>query len=327
VNASPLIAGHPKISAHELARVVLQESGQGDRDAVNPAQILAYLQLDHVSADLERELSQELRNCASPHKPIAMLSIPDRFIATDSGLTTTAARFAVLHEISHYLLHHHRHSLYLCGTQGMSARTRLIYEREANDLATQLLFQGDRFALDANSHAPSATSIRLLARTYKASAEATARHMFTLSGAACMLAILTRDTGPHSLDPDVLPSWCVTDCVPSPSFAARHFDQLSGSVPRAIAQRVADLGHDPDHSTSVTDEIDIGPDGAAQPQPATAPPGAAQPRLTTTPAAAATHPPHASTHRRLRCELFRDGDQLLAILTPPTPHRRYRRAR
>jgi hypothetical protein len=311
VNAPSLVAGYPHIAPHELARVVLRESGQGDRDAVNPAQILEDLQLDHLSADLEREFSQELRNRASPDKPIAVLSVPDRIIATDPSLSDTAARFAVLHEIAHYLLPHHRHSLYLCGTHGMSASTRLILEREANSLAADLLFQGDRFALDASSHAPTAASMRLLAHKYRASTQLTVRRMVQCSGMACMLAILTREPGSPALDPDALPSWHVTDCVASAAFAARHFARLTGPIPHAIAQRVAAMGDD--HGTSVIDDLHIS-QGLHATAVADAASGAARDAGT-------------SPRVHFRCELFRDGDQLLAILTPPTPHRRYHRSR
>ena len=47
-----------------------------------------------------------------------------------------------------FVLPHHEHSLYVCDDIGLSPATRLVFEKEAGEFAADLLFLGDRFALD-----------------------------------------------------------------------------------------------------------------------------------------------------------------------------------
>ena len=291
--------GHLEIQPHEIARTVLRESGQSERDAVNPAQILAYLKLHHLSVDFAREFPAELRHRMSAAQPRAILSVADRIIATDSTLADTHTRFAVLHEIAHYLLPQHRHTLYVCDDLGMSARTRVTIEQEANSLAHELLFQGDRFSVDANDRPPTAAIVTALAQRYRASLEATASRIAQKSIAPCMMVMFAQGQGPAaappqvpstpSLDPDAPPSWTVRYCVPSPAFATRHFSRISGSLPPALAARAAPHGRE--RTIAAVEEIDL-------------------------PSAAGVQ-----THRRFRCELLRSGDDLIALIMPAESRR------
>lgn len=313
-----LHAGHPEIKPHEIARTVLRDSGQAERDAVNPAQILELLHLHHLSVDFAREFTAGIRHRMSAAHPRAMLSAPDRLIATDAALPDTHTRFAVLHEIAHYLLPHHHHALYVCDDLGMSARTHLILEQEANALASDLLFQGDRFSVEANSRAPTAAGATALAMKYRASLEATARRIAQKSVDPCMMVLFGQGqahglgqaqgdgerlaqapasgdwAGPpqraNPLDPDAPPTWSVRYCVPSPAFAMRHFSLIGGSPPPSLTARLTGSGRA--SARSAIDEIDL------------------------TPAAM------APTHRRFRIELFPSADDLIAFITPAAACRR-----
>ena len=281
-----LHVGDPEIKPHEIARRVLIDSGQAAREAVNPAQILEHLELSHLSVDFAREFPAEIRHRMSPAHPRAMLSAADRLIATDAALSDTDTRFAVLHEIAHYLLPHHMHALYVCDDAGMSARTRLILEQEANSLAYDLLFQGDRFSIEANGLPPTAASVRTLAQKYRASLEATARRIAEKRIGPCMMVLFGQGDGPgtKSVDPDAPPSWTVRYCVPSPTFAMHHFRSIGGSAPPSLAARATALKAG--RSGSSAEELDLGPIAGDR------------------------------THQRFRCEIIRAADDLIALITP-----------
>lgn len=249
-------ASYLELEPRELVRFLLRESGQVDHDAVNPAELLDYLKLDYLSFDFGRELPQEVQRRVSSGQPRALLSFSDRLVATDHSLSANQTRFSVLHEIGHYILPHHQHTLYVCDELGMSASTRLAFEQEANAIAADLLFQGERFSLEANSHTPSAAAVKQLAEKYKASFEATARRMVEKHFRPCLLGVFKQDSGRQMVDTAAAPSWTIRYCVSSPSFKARFFDRVSGSIPAPLLARVTVPGRD--IADSVCEQVHIG---------------------------------------------------------------------
>lgn len=231
-----------EIEPDELVRHLLRETGQEARDAVNPADLLAYLKLQHVSFSFETGLPSEVFREGA--RPRALLSFPDRLVATDSALMDKRARFSVLHEIGHYVLPAHEHALYLCDERGLNLQTRLDFEREANEFAAQLLFQGDRFTLEANSLPIAVKTVKALADKYQASYEATARRLVEQNVRPCMLIAFKEDDAEAKINTDLPPSWSTHYCIASARFRTGFFASVHARVPVEIATQLTLPGRD-----------------------------------------------------------------------------------
>ena len=244
-------ASYLEIEPRELIEFLLRESGHADREAVNPKSILDVLRLEHVTANFARSCRPSSR---TQHAGAGMLSYRDRIVATDINLAGTRARFSVLHEVAHYVLPTHQHALYVCDETGMSFRTRVTIEQEANAFAAELLFLGDRFTSEVNSRPLTAATIKLLAQKYQASFEATARRMIERSLRPCMLVVC--DNTGSRVDPDAQPVWSKKYTIASVPFRTKYFSDLhSAVIPPDVAARVLAPGRD--IADSVTHEVTI----------------------------------------------------------------------
>lgn len=231
-----------EIESHELVRFLLDETEQSKRDAVNPAELLSFLGLQHICFSFEAELPSDVRS--EGKNPRALLSFADRLVATDETLHKMQARFSILHEIAHYVLPSHEYAMYLDNEQCMSSWTRICFEREANELAADLLFQGDRFTLEANSHSLSAKSVKKLGRKYDASFESTARRLVERNLRPAMLVVFKRENSAADVDADIETTWNVRYCATSPTFRNQFFKDVEGTVPPDIARKLARPGID-----------------------------------------------------------------------------------
>ncbi len=161
-----------------------------------------------------------------------------------TGLTQERARFTVLHEIAHYILPHHQNRLYVCSDADLSFAARHAMEREANDVAADLLFLGDRFLVEANSRPLTAATVKALAHKYQASYEATARRLVEKSLEPCMLVVFERIADLSVIGAGQPGRWTVRYCVSSPAFRTRYFATVKGEVPDEIAAQVTSAGRD-----------------------------------------------------------------------------------
>ena len=149
------------------------------------------------------------------------------------------ARFSVLHEIAHYVLPRHQHALYLCDDADLAVNTQSVLEKEANAFATDLLFMGDRFTLEANSHQVCAATVKRLATKYDASFEATARRLVERNIRPCMLVVFRRESDRSIIDPDLPAKWVVRYSIASSAFSTFCFGEVQrGQVPVEIAAAV-----------------------------------------------------------------------------------------
>lgn len=233
-----LHAGYMELAADELVEFLLQETGQVEQGSTNPATVLEYLKLQPVLIDLETELpGQRL-------KPRGVLDFRERIVGVQYDLMEQRARFTVLHEIGHYVLPTHQNELYICDDADLSVWTRNGYEREANTFAADLLFQGDRFTLEANSLPLNAATVKELSGKYGASFEATARRLVESNFTPCMLAVCARKADSSVIDPSQPPAWTVRYSIASPSFGNQYFYQVNGDVPGDLAAQVTRPGRD-----------------------------------------------------------------------------------
>ncbi len=247
-------ATYLEIEPRELVTHLLRESGQFDREAVSTANLLEFLGLNYVSFNFDLELPQEAKQTVGDARPRALISFGDRIVATHSDLDENRTRFSVLHEVGHFVLPHHEHSLYVCDDIGLSPATRLVFEKEASDFAADLLFLGDRFALEANSRVINASTVKELATKYCASFEATARRIVEKSFRPCMLVVFKTEPRQSGDELAQLPTWSVRYCVASATFKTQYFESVSGTVPTEVVAVVAQRGRDiaDSHSIEVT---------------------------------------------------------------------------
>lgn len=231
-----------EIEPRELVGHLLRESGQQNRDSINPAEILQFLDLEYLAFDFSRELPSDAQQTVGGAKPRALISFNDRLVATDSSLDNRRARFSVLHEVGHYVLPHHQHALYVCDDIGLSFSTRLTFEREANEFAADLLFLGDRFSVDSNSRSICAGTVKELAERYNATFETTSRRIAERSFRPCMLVVFMKEPSIANIDVDQSQSWRVRYCIASPTFRATYFESVSGVVPADVVSTLTDCG-------------------------------------------------------------------------------------
>ena len=225
-------ANYLEIEPRELAHHLLTESGQQNRNALNPGNIIDLLKLKHVIFDFDSAFPSE--SFLIRVKPRAMLSFQDRLIASDNKLSPERMRFSVCHEVAHYVLPSHQYSFYLCDKKGLSFSTQSILEKEANEFAVNLLFMGDRFALEANSQKISAETVKRLGEKYNVSFEATARRLVEKSFRPCMLVVFEKESDRSCIDLDLEQTWKVRYCIASPSFKVRYFTGVQGKVPSDV---------------------------------------------------------------------------------------------
>jgi hypothetical protein len=252
-------ASHLEIQPHEIVRFLLAESGQDKRDAVNVSDILKLLRLEYLSFDFDSALPEGARTGGK--NPRALLSFPDRVVATHSRLIPVRERFSILHEVAHYVLPNHRYRLFLCDDAALAGNSNLVLENEASVVAADLLFQGDRFTLEANSQPITAATVKLLADKYNASYEATARRLAEKSLRPCMFLSFRREEADESrINLDAKPIWHIRYCVGSPTFVARYYARAQGTMDPSEAAVLTQPGRD--IAESITTEVPIkGPAG------------------------------------------------------------------
>jgi hypothetical protein len=244
-----------EIQPRELVRYLLREAGQCEREFINPADLLDLLELKYESFNFQLDLPIEAKETVGGATPRALISFADRLVATDIALSKTKTRFSVLHEIGHYVLPKHQHTLFVCDDRGLNLSTRLVLEKEASEFAADLLFLGDRFSLEANNLPASAMTVKELATKYRASFEATARRLVEKSFRACMLVVFKQDAARSRIDANQSPVWSARYCIASPSFRTQYVEEVKGRVPAEIAAVVAQPGRD--IAESVTCEVFI----------------------------------------------------------------------
>ncbi len=248
-------AKYLEIQPHEIVRHVLKESGQDRRDAINLSEVLTFLGLESFTFDFDSVFLDQAH--AGGKSPRALLSFQDRIVATDRSLSHVRERFSVLHEVAHYVLPNHQYEFFLCDEAALAGRSNLVLEMEASELAADLLFQGDRFTLEANSLPIKAATIKSLAAKYNASFESTARRLVEKSVRPCMLIVFRRTDDGSRIDLDAPPVWRERYCVASVSFGARFFTAIEGAVPPAIALELMRPGRDIADGVVVESEFEI----------------------------------------------------------------------
>jgi hypothetical protein len=223
--------GFRDITPRELVDFLIEESGQAESETIDYTPILAKLGLTHRMLDFN-DAFQGIIPPGHGH-PRALLSLPERIVVTHRELLPVQLRFSILHEIGHWVLPEHVENIILCTDRDLSATTRIMREKEANNFAADLLFHGNRFLLEANNLPVTARTIKQLAEKYQASLEATARRLIEVNFRPCMLIVykqITTEGTPH---------WVVRNTIPSSSFKQYFFTSMADTDNPMVAMIVA----------------------------------------------------------------------------------------
>jgi len=163
------------LSSDEILETLLVEAGTARELPTNEKKLLNFLGLEQLSFDFMRELDFLDR----PEKPEgelrAALHMGERVVATQTGMAQQRKRFSIFHEIAHCVLPEHYAKVFVDTDQTLSWWAKVRLEREANQFAAGLLFQGKLFAEEAFGCAISLNTAIALAPKYGASYEATLR--------------------------------------------------------------------------------------------------------------------------------------------------------
>lgn len=226
------------IPNEEIVETLLLEAGAAGELPTNPQKLLGYLNLEQLSFDFAQELgvagSKDL-----PYNLRAILSPRDRIVATHSGMAEARTRFSIFHEIGHFVLPEHHRELFTDDDRTLSWWTKSRLEREANQMAAELLFQGSRFSEEALSMKTSVRSVLDLAPRFGASYEAglrrfTERHILPVA-----LIVYDKVASPEEtyIEDD---KYRIHYTITSPAFRRLYFSSLSLSDNTCSASEIYD---------------------------------------------------------------------------------------
>ncbi len=210
----------------EIVEALLQEAGTADHLPTDEDKLLGYLKLEQLSFDFMHELDFLPETQKRTLDLRAALSFNDRLVATQSGLSDKRKRFGIFHEIGHFILPEHRSKLFLDDDATLSWWTKARIEREANEIAAELLFQSNRFTEEALSLPTSVRTVTDLAPKYGASYESAVRRYAERHALPCAVVVLNkvrRDSDEMEFEDS---EYKVHYTITSPSFRKRYFSAL-----------------------------------------------------------------------------------------------------
>lgn len=211
---------------------ILEESGTAGGTPTNEHAVLDFLGLKLFSCDLSKEL--DLPEIPTPGRDLRALLIPSELlVVTHCALARSRSRFSIFHEVGHFILPEHQEKLFLDNDETLSWRTHARLEREANQLAADLIFQGKRFTEEAEQCPLSCRTILELAPRYGASYEATARRYIEAHVLPCAVIVYDRLLGAEDEGGDE-PLFRLHYTITSPTFGRQYFSALESDTPLRV---------------------------------------------------------------------------------------------
>jgi len=185
----------------EIAETLLDEAGALDALPTDELKLLDYLDLRQLSFDFGDE-PEFVRHAPSiPEHLRAALSVNDRVVVTHSELGAKRHRWSVFHEIAHFVLPEHLEKIFLDTDKTLSLWTKSRLEREANGLAAELMFQGNRFTEQSLDLPLSCRTVLDLAPQFDASYESAMRRYVERHVLPC--AVIVYDKSPSAIGDEV----------------------------------------------------------------------------------------------------------------------------
>lgn len=221
----------------EIVEALLVEAGCADCFPTDESRILDFLDLRQLSFDFMEDVEPKAKRHGAGKEIRAVLSLNDRAIATQPGLNPKRKRFGIFHEIGHFINHEHLQRIFYDTDETLSWWTRLRMEREANEVAAQLVFQGNRFTEEALAAPLSARTALQLAPKYDASYESALRRYTERHVLPCALIVFDKVKASASDDiEDEEPEYTVQYTITSAPFRKAYFSglQVTGrSIPQS----------------------------------------------------------------------------------------------
>jgi Zn-dependent peptidase ImmA (M78 family) len=214
------------LSPQEIVEALLVEAGTANHLPTDEGKLLGFLRLEQLSFDFMNELDFLPETQKKSLDLRAALSLNDRLVATQSGLGEKRKRFGIFHEIGHFILPEHRDKLFLDDDATLSWSTKARIEREANEIAAEILFQGNRFTEEALSAPTSVRTVTDLAPKYGASYESAMRRYTERHVLPCAVVVLDkirRDSEEAEFDDS---EYKIHYTITSPSFRKKYFSAL-----------------------------------------------------------------------------------------------------
>jgi Zn-dependent peptidase ImmA (M78 family) len=185
----------------EIAETLLDEAGVLDLLPTDELRVLDYLGLRQLSFDFCDEPDFVRHAPDIPAHLRAALSVNDRVVVTHSELGAKRHRWSVFHEIAHFVMPEHIEKVFLDTDKTLNPWTKIRLEREANSLAAELMFQGNRFTERSLDLPLSCSTVLELAPQFDASYESAMRRYVERHVLPC--AVIVYDKVPGALGEDV----------------------------------------------------------------------------------------------------------------------------
>ena len=197
----------PELTSEEIVETLLADSGVMGTLPTDEHALLDFLGLTQLSFDFMAELDNLMpegdfadKRSDSVRGLRAALSKNENVVAINSDLGEKRGRFSTFHEIAHFILPEHHEKLFLDDDETLSWWSRIRLEQEANRVAADMLFQGRRFAAEANDQSLSLRAVLDLAPKYGASYEATARRYVEGHVVPCALVVYEKIAKTNEVD-------------------------------------------------------------------------------------------------------------------------------
>lgn len=214
------------LGPEEILEALLVESGVAGDLPTDENRLLDYLGLEQLSFDFMSELPFVNQEQSKDLQLRAALHLNERVVATQSGLGEKRTRFSIFHEVAHCVLPEHLGKLFLDTDQTLSWWVKARLEREANQFAADLLFQGSKFTDDAVQCPLSIKTVLDLAPRYGASYEAALRRFAEKHVVPCAVVVFDKTSigGDDSFVEDDL--YRIQYTITSPQFRKLFFAAL-----------------------------------------------------------------------------------------------------
>jgi Zn-dependent peptidase ImmA (M78 family) len=177
------------IPPEDILETLLVEAGAAGDLPTSEIKLLSFLGLEQMSFDFMHELSFLDTPQKPPGELRAALHLGEKVVATQTGLGDKRTRFSIFHEIGHCVLPDHREKLFVDTDLTLSWWTKARLEREANQFAADLLFQGKHFTERTLSSDISLKAVIDIAPEYGASYEAAFRRYTEEHVVPCALIV------------------------------------------------------------------------------------------------------------------------------------------
>jgi len=213
------------LAPQEIVEALLVEAGTADELPTNEQKLLDFLKLEQLSFDFMHELDFLPESQKKSLDLRAALSLNDRLIATQSGLPEKRKRFGIFHEIGHFI-HPEHQKIFVDDDSTLSWWTRARMERQANEIAAELVFQGNRFTEEALNSPASVSTVTELAPKYGASYESAIRRYTERHVLPCSVIVFDKvhkDADEAEFDDS---EYKIHYTVTSPSFRKKYFSAV-----------------------------------------------------------------------------------------------------